>query len=173
MKRKRSTILLPIILLALLLSFLLIPFLPTLSFEFKNTGEILAFIPIEENQKFDILYTHSVHLTPVQEKYIITDEHKIKQYELIYESYNVGMPSNVEEGETFVKEDGKLHIKNMDRQFPYIDLSVGEIVANHRLIINDQIVPFSSFVEPGTWVRIKYRKLSLIQYWKGAEIHGG
>ncbi|WP_159461951.1 DUF1850 domain-containing protein [Salirhabdus sp. Marseille-P4669] len=173
MKRLRKFVLLPIFLLTLLLSFLFIPLFPTLSFEFENTGEILAFLPIEKKQKFDILYTHSVHLTPVQEKYVMTDEHTIKQYELIYESYNVGMPSNVEEGEKFVEENGKFHIKNMDRRFPFIDLSVGEIVANHRLIMNDKVIPFHNFVEPGTWVRIKFRKLTALQYWRGDEISGG
>jgi hypothetical protein len=169
LKIKLAIIVTSILLLVLLTSFF-IPFYPALVFEHVKSGEILAFQGVEKNQKFDILYTHSVHLTPVLEKYILTDEYKIKQYELVYENYNVGMPSNVSEGEEFVVEDGKIHIKNMNRQFPYINLSVGEVVANHRLLINNQTIPFSNFVTPGTLVKIHYQKLTLYQYLKGDEI---
>ena len=45
---------------------------------------------------FDIRYTHSVHKTPVQESYYVSESGEIVQYELAYENFAIGMPSNAE-----------------------------------------------------------------------------
>lgn len=155
------------------LLFALVLFLPifkVVAFEYENSEEMLAYFRVEDHKRFEILYTHSIHLTPVLESYLIDENNNIVQTDLVYEHFAVGMPSNAHEGEKFVIENGKYHIKNMSRSFPFIDLRVGQVVANHQLLLDDKKIPFKSFVEPGTWVRIDVEKKALWQLMKGVDV---
>lgn len=67
------------------------------------------------------------------EKYKVTDDLQIEQYEIIYEEFGIGMPSNAGENEEFIYEDGKYHIRNMKHQFESLNIRNGKVVSNHRL----------------------------------------
>lgn len=163
-----------ILLISLLLVFL--PFLlfasgqEALVFQFQNSGHVLAYIPILKKDTFQIKYTHSIHLSDVTELYQVTQDKKIKQYELIYEDYAIGMPEGAANGEVFVQADGKFYIKNMNRIFPSFDLRIGKVRANHTVIYKEKEYPLSHYLEPGTWVRIKIQRIYLWQKWKGVNI---
>jgi hypothetical protein len=163
-------ILLPVLCLFILLPALFIPYRSALVFHYQNTDKVLAFIPLERNDTFKIRYTHSIHLTDVEESYRITENRKIRQYELMYENYAIGMPENASEGEKFVRRNGKFYIKNMNRVFPFFDLRTGQVRANHRVIVSDHEYPLSDYIKPGTWIRIRFEKMNLIQQMKGANI---
>lgn len=123
-----------VIILLIILSLLFVPFKTALIFYKENTDKMEAFLPLNKGDSFQIIFTHSIHLTDVVEKYRITDDLNIHQYEFVYEQYGIGMPSNAEEGETFVYEDGKYHIKDMKRIFPSIEVRSGKQVPKHRLV---------------------------------------
>src|SRR5699024_8586660 len=76
----------------------------------------------------------SIHLTDVVEIYEVTADHRMKQSEIIFEQFGIGMPSNAEEGETFVYEDGKYHIQHMNHRFTSLNIRSRKNVSNHRLI---------------------------------------
>lgn len=157
-------------------SIVVILFIPTrqaLVLQYQNTGDVLAYIPLSEQSQFKMKYTHSIHLSDVVESYTITDDKEIKQYELMYEDFAIGMPENAAEGEVFEQKDGKYYIKNMNRNFPYFDLRVGKVRANHTIIFNNKEYPLSHFVEPGIWIRIEADKLNLLQRLKGVNMLDG
>ena len=52
------------------------------------------------------------------ESYTVTKGNEIKQIELMYEDFAIGMPENADAGETFEHRNGKYYIKNMDNRFP-------------------------------------------------------
>lgn len=147
-----------------------IPFKQALVFEYQNTGKVLAYIPFSKEKNFKIKYTHSIHLSDVVESYSVTKENNIKQYELIYEDFAIGMPENASDGETFEQKDGKYYIKNMNRIFPFFDLRIGKVKANHRLIYKNIEYPLVDSIMAGTWVRIKIEKISLFQRLRGVNI---
>ncbi|MFD1705666.1 DUF1850 domain-containing protein [Siminovitchia sediminis] len=135
--------------------------------------KMLAYFPVEtEGSRFDIVYTHSIHLTEVRDSYVILNDGTIRQTGLEFEDTGVGMPANAEEGETFKLKDGKYYIDNMKRDFSWIDLSTGQVRANHRLVVRGKVIPFSTFAEPGSLVRIKKEKISLWRQWEGVKIVG-
>ncbi|WP_153125005.1 DUF1850 domain-containing protein [Peribacillus tepidiphilus] len=169
--KRPLSILLPLLFLVLILFFIFIPFQKSVVFYYENTDTLLAYLPLEKNHTFQIKYTHSIHLSDVVETYEATNKGEIRQTELEFEDFAIGMPANAGQGEKFVKEDGKYYIKNMNRVFPYIDLKVGQVRANHRLIVNGQEYEMKSFVKPGTWVRIDIEKLSFWKRMKGVNIH--
>ena len=98
----------------LLCFFVLIPvflFIPTkeaLVFQYQNSGKVLAYIPLSEGDQFQMKYTHSIHLSDVVESYVVTKDHEIKQFELMYEDFAIGMPENASDGETFEHSEWKI-----------------------------------------------------------------
>ncbi|WP_257347537.1 DUF1850 domain-containing protein [Pseudalkalibacillus decolorationis] len=166
--KRKGIILLLIIMLLVALSGL-IPYGKALTVEYENSNRLLAYMPIEDQQRFQIRYTHSVHRTLVVEIYQIDNE-QIVQVELIYENFAIGMPSNAHGEETFNHKDGKYFISNMHRVFNKIDLRTGQVIANHTLIVDGVQKPFREFVEPGTWARLEVASLSFWQRLRGDEI---
>ncbi|WP_164216996.1 DUF1850 domain-containing protein [Virgibacillus sp. YIM 98842] len=157
----------------LLLTVIFVPFRQALVFYKENTNEVEAFLPVNDQDTFQIIFTHSIHLTDVVEKYIVLDNHHIKQYEFIYEEFGIGMPSNAQEGEEFVYEDGKYHIRNMENIFPELKVRNGKAVSEHRLVWGEEehMRYFNDYFEPGAWFTIKVDNLSLWQMMKGVRIH--
>ncbi|MFS0673282.1 DUF1850 domain-containing protein [Ornithinibacillus sp. 179-J 7C1 HS] len=162
-------------LLLLVLSLILfVPFRNALVFYTQNTSHIEAYLPIEEGDSFQIIFTHSIHLTDVVEIYEILPDDSIRQNEIIYEHYGIGMPANDIDGGTFVYEDEKIHIKDMNRVFPYINLRNGKTVPRHRLVWGkegEHMVWFNDYFEKGAKFTLKVDKLSLWQILKGVKIH--
>jgi len=152
----------------------MIPTQLSLVFYKENSTALAAYLPVAHGEKFDIIFTHSIHLTDVVEKYEITDDNEIKQYEIIYEEFGIGMPSNALEGETFVHEDDKYHVKDLNNVFPTMNIRNGKTVSEHRLVWEDDThhqVYFNDFFDPGAWFKVKVERLPLWQTWKGVKIH--
>ncbi|WNF24179.1 DUF1850 domain-containing protein [Mesobacillus jeotgali] len=164
-----------IFVLLLLISLLLIisikiPYKQALVFLQPEKGDILCYVPIASGENFKIRYKHSIHLSDVIESYKVTKQNEIQQYELEYEDFAIGMPSEVSGSERFLMEDGKYYIKNMDRRFEHFDLRVGKVRANHTFVQGKISFPLSKAIEPGTRVRIQVRKINFIQQMKGVNI---
>ena len=112
---KKSMVFLTLLLLFIaLLGF--IPYKQVIAFSYQDQGELLAYLPLKRDKTFQIEYTHSIHLSKVTETYQLSD-HLIKQTELSYDDFAVGMPSNAEGKEVFKEKDGTYYIKNMNRTF--------------------------------------------------------
>ncbi|KMM37644.1 hypothetical protein AB986_11230 [Alkalihalobacillus macyae] len=149
----------------------LYPFFPVMAVENGESGKVLAYLPFEDDpSSFDIRYTHSVHKTPVQESYYIAQSGEIVQYELAYETFGVGMPSDAGEGERFVQDEDGYKIKDMNRQFPFIDLRTGKVIADHILLVQGKEIELSTFIKPGSWVHLESESISLWQWMKGVNV---
>lgn len=147
-----------------------VPVKNALVFEEENSEVVLAYFEMNKNENFIIQYTHSIHLSEVEEVYKILSGGNIKQEALVYEDYGIGMPSGAEGEEKFSIKDGKFHITNMNRVFPFLDVRVGKVVANHRLVVNGTIYELKDYLTPGSWVRIKYKKINTLERMGGVNI---
>lgn len=168
--RKRFLFILVFLFLLLAFSFFYIPYKTALVFIQPEREEILCFIPISEGDRFKIKYTHSIHLSDVIESYQITEQREIRQYELEYEDFAIGMPSQPAEGESFEMKDGKYYIKNMNRRFDNFILRVGKVRANHTFVQDNLSFPLSKAIQPGTSVKIQVEKINLLQQLRGVNI---
>lgn len=158
------------IVLLLVIGVLFLPVQKVLVFEYENTGKVLGYMSIGEEVPFAVKYTHSIHLSDVVETYELNQRGQIVQRQLEYEDFAIGMPSDAVGNETFVEKDGRYMIENMNRAFDYVDLRIGQVVANHTLIYRKHQIPLSSFVKEGTWIRIDYHLISLWEMLKGVNI---
>jgi hypothetical protein len=170
-KWKVAVILLFVSLLLFFFFLFFIPYKQVIAFTYEDKEHLLAYVSLKNDQTFQLKYTHSIHLSDVLESYRIDDK-QFTLTELAYEDFAVGMPSNAEKGEVFEEKDGVYYIKNMNRSFPFIDLRIGQVRANHRLIYQHTTYTLSNSIKPGTWVRISLKKITLWQQWKGVNING-
>ncbi|WP_187118682.1 DUF1850 domain-containing protein [Risungbinella massiliensis] len=131
----------------------------------SKEGQILYSTPLQQKEPFYIQYIHSIHLTPVLEKYYVDEEMNIVVDAVTYDTYGVGMPAELEEGQTFTEENGKFTLSNINRHIPFFDQRIGQVIANHKLIIRKQEIPLSTIDSPGTSVRFQADKETIIQYW--------
>lgn len=167
-----------IILLLIIVSFTL-PLKTALVFYEENTNNIEAFLPLNPGDRFEIIFTHSIHLTDVVERYRISDDLEIIQDEIIFEHFGIGMPSNAEGEATFEYKDGKYHISNLNETFESLNIRNGKTVSEHRLLWESENesgkhkVWFNEYFEPGAWFTLEIDKLSLWQYLKGVRIDDG
>jgi hypothetical protein len=139
----------------------------------EKSRDILVPLPSSEKREFSILYTHSIHLSDVLETYKADEESNIVQTTLVYEDTAIGMPGGAAGEEVFERtEDGKYKISNMNRTFPHIDISIGQVAANHRFIYNEKVYRLADYFEKGTLIRMSVQKQSLFQLWKGVILNG-
>ncbi|MFO1445583.1 DUF1850 domain-containing protein [Bacillus sp. Bva_UNVM-123] len=169
-KSVRNVSILLFLILIIIVFMLIIPIRQALVLEYQNTEKLLAYFPLSKEAKFKIKYTHSIHLSDVVESYKITEQAHIQQYELMYEDFAIGMPENASDGEIFEQKDGKYYLRNMKLDFPFFDLRIGQVRANHTVIFQNKEYTLSDYIEPGTWVRIKVKRLNFIQQLKGVNI---
>lgn len=172
MEKYKKTIL--FIIFIFVIAILVFPMRTSVVFYVENTDRISAYLPLKEGKTFEIIFTHSIHLTDVVEKYKILENGEIEQFEIIFEEFGIGMPSTVKDDEEFVYEDGKYHIKNMNNIFPSLNIRNGKTVSKHRLVWYDgrdkQMIYFNDYFEPGAWFTVKINRLSLLQLWKEVKI---
>ena len=85
----------------------------------------------------------------------------------------LGCPANAEGNETFeVTEEGKYLISNMDKCFHIIDIRIGQVVANHRLVMDGKEYPLADYFDKGSVVRVQFKRQSLYDQWKGVTVVG-
>lgn len=125
-------------------------------------GKLLAaFRP--RDGRFEHVFVHSVHLTPVEELFQIESDGKggarLHLYELRYESSGVGMPSDAEGG--YRLEGGKFVLR-MDRGFAEIPLRVS-IVPGHGIVVDGSFHPFTDWAPPESPLVLRARIVRVIQ----------
>ncbi|HWR12604.1 MAG TPA: DUF1850 domain-containing protein [Rectinemataceae bacterium] len=112
-------------------------------------SRVIAEIPLRNN-RFDHVFVHSYHLTPVVERFTVVagpDGRPILHlFELEYESSGVGMPADAEGGYHLV--DGKF-ILDMSRDFAVIPVMVS-IVEGHGIVVDGHFYPFTDWVPQET-----------------------
>ncbi|KGX85417.1 DUF1850 domain-containing protein [Pontibacillus marinus] len=172
--KRKSIVTIVIISLTLIAGLTALIFYPNhyvLTFQNQRTNELLSYIPVHEHDIVELRYTHSVHLSEVRELYRVK-EGMMKPEKLIYEDTAIGMPSDAHGGDTFRTEDGKYIIeKSKDaKAFPYINLSVGQVRAKHKIIYQDQKLLLKEFVGAGTNIQIDAKHLSRWQLWEGVNM---
>jgi hypothetical protein len=110
-------------------------------------GRVLAELALPDG-RFDYVFTHSLHLTPVRERYRVEagggGKARLRLYELRYQSAGAGMPEDAELG--YRLEDG-VFVLAMDRSFERIPLLVS-IVEGHGVEIGGALRPFTEWAAP-------------------------
>jgi hypothetical protein len=128
----------------------------------NETRHIALRLPVEDPD-FQIKYTHSIHLSEVVESYQVLSDNQLRIVGLAYEDFNIGMPSNAGEGETFVEKDGKYIITGMKREVPDFRIFIGDVDAGLSFLSNGQEHNLKKLLKRGQSYTFQVKRLSLIQ----------
>lgn len=150
----------------MIVSLMFWPFRLALTVTDPLSGKLVFATPVQPGDTFSIQFIHSVHRTPVEEFYQISDQNQMTLFKVVYESYGIGNPSSLSPGEKFDMNNGKLVIDNMNRGMDSISLRIGQIRADHQLFIQNERFRFADMNEPGSKVLIEVKRISLTSLWR-------
>lgn len=142
----------------LLIIFLLVFFLPVkvlLATDYKTDKYIKSW-RIKED-RFSIIYTHSVELTEVIETYAIEGD-KIILEESYFKSYGAGLPATTPY--SFEITHRGFRIYDINQVMTNLIYRTGER-ANHRLILGNNEYRFLDFSKPRSGIKFSIKKLPL------------
>lgn len=149
-----------IILFIIILIFLLLPIKVIMATNFES-GKYLKSWIISNQNKFSVIYTHSVELTPVIETYSI-DKKQIILEETIFKSYGAGLPASTPYRFEIISDGFRIY--DIDLVMEDLVYRTGAIRANHIFKIGIEEYPFSEFSKSGEGVKIKIDRVILIDY---------
>jgi len=110
--------------------------------------------------RFTVRFLHSWARTHVDEIFQVNERNDIILKETIYEDSGAGLSHESGPGRlmSMTIENGKIHIRDIDRIVPDLQIRTGRVIAAHTLIYGDKAdkyVPFSDFAAPGSVVVFK------------------
>ena len=130
-------------------------------------GRTLLRFPFILRHPFHLVYTHSIYVTPVVEKFAATPS-AVRLQEIATQSWGVieyyGTPGVVRE------KEGELRIQGIEFQTAQFSVMIG-FVGRQRLIWKNQTYALYKLAEPGTVLTFKPQSISLAGYlWEKAFI---
>lgn len=107
----------------------------------NKSNKNLINLRVKEGENFLITYIHSVALTPVYEFYKIKNG-KIVLYEFHFYDQCAGLPTEPNNNEILILDNGVFKLKNMERTFESLIYGVYE-KGNCKLIYKDKTINLS------------------------------
>ena len=118
------------------------------------------------HERFTVRFLHSWARSPVDEVFQVDTKNNIVLKETIYEDFGAGLPHEPERPmSSMTIENGKIHIRDIDRIVPDLQVRTGRFVAAHTLMYGDKHVSFSDFAAPGDVVIFKAQNVKRYMLW--------
>lgn len=118
-------------------------------------------LPLDEEEEFTIVYTHSVDLLPVYEVYYL-HQGAIHLKETHF--YNFGAGMGLLEGRgKYKEENGLLKIVDINEKIGSFTMKIGP-VARQRLIYRNREIPLITYFEPHIPIKVEIESLNIWQY---------
>ncbi|ALC85959.1 hypothetical protein AM499_09060 [Bacillus sp. FJAT-22090] len=160
-------------LIIILISLLFIPMWTVFVFtETRNENSVLHYIPISEEKDFQIIFTHSIHLTDVIESYRVEDTNKIRLMSMKYSDVAIGMPSYPEEGQKLNYQDGIYTLQYDDAVLQNFTLYIGDVDYPLSFKYKNKIFDLKTNLVRGKSYLFEVKKISLVEKMKGVRLNG-
>ena len=145
------------------------PFKLVFSFEETRTphGHVV-YIPYSEKEtSFQMMYTHSIHLSDVVEHYEVMDDFTFKAIAMEYEDVAIGMPGNAEEEQTLTIQDGKYRLTSDDKFFQSFTMHISNISSSQHFIYDQVEYDLKRVLKKGSSYLFSLKRISIFEWWKG------
>ncbi|NLY80063.1 MAG: DUF1850 domain-containing protein [Lysinibacillus sp.] len=147
-----------------------LPLFQVISFtETKTNNPQIYYIDVGKDKRFQIRFTHSIHLTDVLETYEVLDN-KFKIISMEYEEVAVGMPAYAEEGQRLTYNDGKYILYYEDSYLENFILYVGDINMDLFFYYSEKQYDLKKSLQRGSSYKIEVQNFSLYDKMKGVRI---
>ncbi len=135
-------------------------FWPVLVLEIScgRTGDYLWFKRVAPGQQFSLEFIHSVTLRPVKETYRVEPDATISIVEMEFDSSGPNLPAGPEGSTRWIIEKDRFRVVDYDVRLPEIALAVGQVVANHKLVLNRYNLSLVDIAGPGSYIKIAVRR---------------
>ncbi|WP_144511239.1 DUF1850 domain-containing protein [Bacillus sp. FJAT-22090] len=141
--------------------------------ETRTDHPSVHYIPIEDdNQTFQIRYTHSIHKTDVVEFYKVINKSKIQLLKMVYTDLAIGLPGFAEEGQTFEEKDGKYILTYNNEVIDSFTILIGNINLDLVLQYEGREIDLKKALQRGKSYLVEIKKISLYQQMKGENMNG-
>ncbi|MCH7320334.1 DUF1850 domain-containing protein [Solibacillus sp. MA9] len=149
-----------------------IPYERSITFtETRTEQPILYYLPLNDELNFQIVFTHSIHLTDVIESYQVLTNNELKLLSMQYEDVAIGMPSSAEEGQTLTYENGRYTLRYDDAKLKDFTLHIGDVDYKLNLQHKNEVIALKEKLTRGKSYVLKIKKLSFYQKMKGVELY--
>ena len=118
-----------------------------------NGGRVLVLEAIQAGQEFALIYTHSVHKSPVIEVFTIQPRTGLLLKKTGFKDYGVGIPYSTPHTFTIGK-DGFFWIENIDEPLGSFTLRVQEI-PQQRFVFGEREVNLLELTQAGTLLKVE------------------
>ena len=154
--------------------FLFIPLFPVFSFtEARTEHPTMYYVALEDERRFQITFTHSIHLSNVIETYEVMDTYDIRLNSMVYSDVAIGMPSYAEEGQTLIYEDGTYTLYYDEAILPDFSLYVGDVDYSLSFRYEEVDYDLKENLSRGKSYLFEIKKVSIYDKMKGVELNGG
>jgi hypothetical protein len=121
----------------------------------SGSGKVYGKWPLDETGEFAVEFVHSVHQSPVREFFRI-ENGMIRPMSVRFYSFGAGMQSDLEEGQTLIREGDAMIVSGFRSSFRELNYIVGT-VSDHLLFINGDKVSLRDLCGRNAHITIKAR----------------
>lgn len=160
-------------LIILLVGFCFIPIFPALTFtETRTEHPTIHFVALEKKESFQIIFTHTIHLTDVIENYRVLDSNDIQLVSMQYSDVAIGMPGYAEEGQTLSYENGVYTLIYDKAVLNDFILHIGNVDKKLDFHYNGKNFNLKEELERGKSYVFEVKKISLFEKVEGVKLNG-
>lgn len=150
----------------------MIPYERSITFvETRSENSIIYYRPLENIDEFQIIYTHSIHLTDVYENYVALPSNGIQLLSMEYSDVAIGMPGYAEEGQTLHYKNGIYKLQYDDAKVNNFVLHIGNVDYRLDLQHKNETVELKKILTRGKSYDVQIQKLSFYEKMKGVELN--
>ncbi|MFW7190115.1 DUF1850 domain-containing protein [Lysinibacillus sp. BNK-21] len=129
------------------------------------------YIPILDEQTFQIRYTHSIHKSDVLESYQYIKGNRIEMLEMEYEDLAIGMPGYAEENQTLIQRNGKYVLQfNNSAILDNFTIYIGDLDLDLVFNYAEREYDLKKDLHRGKSYLFEIKRLSLYEQWKGVRM---
>lgn len=160
-----------VIIVLLLIGVLFMPIVHVFSFEETRTDEPdKYYLKIGAQKEFQIVFTHSIHLTDVVESYRVIETNDIQLMSMQYSDVAIGMPSYAEEGQTLIYEGGLYTLKYDNEKLEKFNLYIGAVDYDLQFHYEAARYNLKKQLHKGHSYTFSIKRISIFEFMKGERI---
>ncbi len=149
-----------------------IPFREAFTFtETRTENPAIYYVTKESANQFELIFTHSIHLTDVKENYVVKNG-DIQFHSMEYSDVAIGMPGYAEEGERLEYKDGKYTLFYENKIVEGFTIYIGDVDYSLSFVYGERSYHLKESLIRGKSYHFEVRKLSLFDMLKGAKLNG-
>lgn len=148
------------------------PFIKVFQFEqIRDDSGKTYYIKLNKTNEFQMIFTHSIHLTDVIESYEIEEEGlQIRLISMKYSDVAIGMPAYAEEGQTLIYKNGFYTLQYEEAILQDFNLYIGDVDYDLKFKYEAKELDLKKILGRGKVYNFSIQEISLFDWMKGEKV---